>query len=247
MKRIIAILAACIALLSMPQAFGSTATLSPHVAEYRIKISVLSGTMRTVVDQTDAGYSARSVITPNGIAKLLLHGVIDERSEFEERDSGVRPLNYSSVDTLSKEEKSTNFAFDWSRQEIRGTINNEDFVFELNGTAHDRVSIQYELMHDLLNGREATDYAIVDGEELKELTVTNIGTRRVKVPFGEFDAVGIQHQAKNSSRISTLWCVRELGYLPVLIEQHRHGKLRLRAELTDYVPGNDGQSVHAAQ
>ena len=115
------------------------------------------------------------------------------------------------------------------------------------GEAHDRVSIQYELMHDLLNGHAAHDYAIVDGEELKELTVTNIGTRKIKVPFGEFEAVGIQHQARNSSRISTLWCVAELGYLPVLIEQHRHGKLRLRAELTDYLPVSGQLDIQASQ
>jgi hypothetical protein len=28
--------------------------------------------------------------------------------------------------------------------------------------------------------------------------------------------------------------VEELGYLPVLIEQHRKGKLRMRAELSNY-------------
>ena len=51
---------------------------------------------------------------------------------------------------------------------------------------------------------------------------------------GEFNAVGIQHQAENSSRVTTLWCVKELGYLPVVIEQHRKGKLRMRAELSKY-------------
>ncbi|MDH4109982.1 MAG: DUF3108 domain-containing protein [Gammaproteobacteria bacterium] len=247
MNRLVAKLVLSFAALCAAPAYSAVESLAPHTAEYRIKISVLSGTMRTVVDQTAAGFSATSVITPNGMAKLLVNGVIEERSEFEENDEGVRPLAYSSNDTLSKEDKSMNFSFDWDRLEIAGTINDEDFVFKLDGEAHDRVSIQYELMHDLLNGREARDYAIVDGEELKELTVTNIGTQRVKVPFGEFDAIGIQHQARNSSRISTLWCVRELGYLPVLIEQHRRGKLRLRAELTDYVPADERGSVRASQ
>jgi len=63
-----------------------------------------------------------------------------------------------------------------------------------------------------------------------------VGVKPVIVPFGRFEAIGIQHQATNSSRITTLWCVEELGYLPVLIEQHRKGKLRVRAVLTDYQP-----------
>lgn len=247
MNRLTVTLVATLAAALAVPAAAAVESLTPHTAEYRIKISVLSGTMRTVVGQTESGFSARSVITPNGMAKLLVNGVIEEQSEFEERADGVRPLVYSSTDTLSKEEKFTNFSFDWERHEISGTINDEGFVFKLKGEAHDRVSIQYELMHDLLNGQAAHDYAIVDGEELKELTVTNIGTRKIKVPFGEFEAVGIQHQARNSSRISTLWCVAELGYLPVLIEQHRHGKLRLRAELTDYLPVSGQLDIQASQ
>ncbi|MDZ7643602.1 MAG: hypothetical protein U5K76_04815 [Woeseiaceae bacterium] len=69
------------------------------------------------------------------------------------------------------------------------------------------------------------------------------------MPFGTFEAVGIQHKAEESSRVSTLWCVRELGYLPVVIEQHRDGKLRVRAELTDYRPvaGADSEVVVSSQ
>jgi hypothetical protein len=37
-----------------------------------------------------------------------------------------------------------------------------------------------------------------------------------------------------SSRVTTLWCVPELEYLPVIIEQHRKGKLNLRAVLASY-------------
>ena len=51
-----------------------------------------------------------------------------------------------------------------------------------------------------------------------------------------FRAVGIQHQAENSSRITTLWCVEELGYLPAVIERHRKGKLQMRALLKTYSP-----------
>ena len=58
----------------------------------------------------------------------------------------------------------------------------------------------------------------------------------MKVPYGRFEATGIQHQAEGSSRITTLWVVEELGYLPVIIEQHRKGKLQVRAVLTDYQP-----------
>jgi len=39
-----------------------------------------------------------------------------------------------------------------------------------------------------------------------------------------------------SKRITTMWCVEALDYLPVIIEQHRKGKLKMRAVLSSYSP-----------
>ena len=89
-------------------------------------------------------------------------------------------------------------------------------------------------MYDLMKNGANDEYLLQDAEELKYLTITNSGLKPVSVPFGKFDAIGIQHQRSGSSRVTTMWCVEELGYLPVIIEQHRKGKLRLRAVLTDY-------------
>lgn len=223
-------------LAAAPAAFASGESLVPHAAVYKIKISLLGGTLNTRVYDTGNGYMARSVITPTGFASILMNGSIVEQSEFNLSEAGIRPRHYESIDTLSKDHKTMSFDFDWEDQAVTGEINDEDFVFEFDGAVHDRVSIQYELMHNLLNGEPKQQYSLLDGDELKRLNITNLGTKRVEVPFGEFEAVGIQHSKENSSRVSTLWCVRELGYLPVIIEQHRKGKLRVRAELTDYTP-----------
>lgn len=213
--------------------------LVPHAADYKVKISVLSGTLTSRVYDIGNGFKARSVIAPTGFARLLMDGSIVEESEFGLQPEGIRPRHYRSIDTLSSDPKTMAFEFDWDEHAVTGDINDEFFRFEFDGAVHDRVSIQYELMLNLLNGEETDRYSLLDGDELKELTVRNIGTRKVRVPFGRFEAVGIQHQAKDSSRISTLWCVEELGYLPVIIEQHRDGKLRVRAELTDYRPAGE--------
>ena len=66
--------------------------------------------------------------------------------------------------------------------------------------------------------------------------VRDVGTKRVETKAGQYDVVGIQHQKQGSKRVTTLWCARELGYLPVIIEQHRKGKLNFRATLTEYLP-----------
>ncbi len=96
------------------------------------------------------------------------------------------------------------------------------------------MSLQYGLMYDMLNGGEKDKYLLQDADELKALSISNVGTKMLKVPYGKFEAIGIRHQREGSSRMTTLWVVEELGYLPVVIEQHRKGKLRLRAVLEKY-------------
>jgi len=208
--------------------------LTPYAAEYRIKISVLGGKLNTRVETTATGYMAESVIRATGMSRLVAGGSIREKSWFTENGERILPVQYRSSDTLSSDHETVGLDFDWDRREVTGLIDGKDFFAELEGDVHDRVSLQYGLMYDLLTRGESGQYQLQDAAELKHLTITNIGMRPVEVPFGKFEAVGIQHQRIGSSRTTTLWCVEELGYLPVIIEQHRKGKRQMRAELTEY-------------
>jgi hypothetical protein len=211
-------------------------SLTPYAAEYKIRISVLGGKLNTRVALTETGYMAESVIRATGLSRLLAGGSIREKSWFSEGNDRIRPDQYRSTDTLSSHHETVDLDFNWDSDEVSGLINGEDFQAVLQGEVHDRVSLQYGLMYDLLSDGASGEYLLQDAEERKTLTVTNIGLKPVKVPFGNFEALGIQHQRVGSTRVTTLWCVEELGYLPVIIEQHRKGKLRLRAELTKYTP-----------
>ena len=210
------------------------ATLKPHRAEYNLEISVLNGKLSTVVTAVGPGFMANSVIKPVGITKMFARGTIQESSYFLVDEHGVRPERYRSVDTLSRKDQAVAFDFKWAEHRVEGTVNDEPIVFELNGRVHDRVSIQYQLMLDLLAGGAQEAYVMLDGDELKYLEVKNIGSRTIKVPSGTFEVIGIQHGEKNSSRVTVLWCAEELGYLPVVIEQRRDGKVHVRAEMTEY-------------
>jgi hypothetical protein len=212
--------------------------LTPHAAEYKVKISVLGGRLATELVATGDGYRGSSLIEATGLSRVLVHGEIAERSDFVVSSEGLRPRHFVSDDSLTSDKEKVDLEFDWDDGEVTGTINGDAFQAELDGIVHDRVSLQYGLMHDLINGVQRSDYQLQDAEELKPLSITNLGSKKVKVPFGSFEAVGIQHQRPGSSRVTTLWCVEELGFLPVIIEQHRKGKLQLRAELTDYRPAS---------
>ena len=225
-------------LLAMPAA--AEPSLTPHTAKYKVKVSVVGGELKTELRRSgDGRYVATHEIRPTGLSRILARGSIRETSEFVAADDGIRPAKYSSVDSLSSDRENIDINFDWQAGEARGTVNDTFVVSVMEGIAHDRVSIQYELMHDLVNGEPHTEYTLFDIDQLKSVTVSNVGTKTVKTPAGKFEAVGIQHRTTNSKRATTLWCVEELDYLPVMIEQYKKGELRVRAVLVDYKPAKD--------
>jgi len=210
--------------------------LTPHSAEYRVKISVLGGRLRTELSATNTGYAATHVIKATGMSRIVARGTITESSRFAIARDGIRPTRYFSEDTLTRDKTKADLSFDWDKGEARGTVNGEEVLSELEDLAFDRVSIQYQLMYDLLNGGPDSQYTMFEVDKLRTVNVRTIGHKQVKVPAGVFDAIGIQHQSENSSRTMTMWCVEELDFLPVIIEQRRKGKLRVRAVLRNYTP-----------
>jgi len=210
--------------------------LTPHTATYKVKISVLSGQLDTELQQTATGYSATHVIVPTGMSRMFSRGSIVETSHFDTAPDGVRPRVYVSRDTLSRDKENATIHFDWETGEARGTVNGSDVVSVIEGLAHDRVSIQYEVMHDLIGGNASARYTMFEIDRLRPVNVQIIGKKTVEVPAGKFEVVGVQHQAEGSKRVTTLWCAEQLGYLPVVIEQHRKGKLQVRATLEIYTP-----------
>ncbi len=220
--------------LSLP-AIAET-QLTPHKAEYKVRISILGGQLNTELRTTPEGYVATHVIKPTGMSRMLARGRIAESSEFIPQSDGIRPVRYSSDDTLTRKKTHADISFDWASGEATGTVNNAAFQSLMDGLVYDRISIQYELMSDLMNGGAAEHYVLFELDELKTITVRNIGRRTVKVPAGKFEAIGIQHQSPGSKRVTTMWCVEDLGFLPVIVEQHRKGKLKMRAQLSKYSP-----------
>jgi len=220
---------------------SATTPLTPHAAEYKVRISVVGGRLLTELSQSDAGYVAKHDLAATGLSRLVARGSVIEVAEFSAGESGVIPVSYQSDDTLDRDEVHARVRFDWDANEASGTLNDAELVTALEGLTHDRISIQYALMHDLLNGRLDSEYRMFEVDKLKTINVRTIGSKEVKVPAGRFTAVGIQHQSSGSSRVTTFWCVEELGFLPVVIEQHRKGKLRVRATLRRYTPASAEQ------
>ena len=227
---------AAILLISVASPVLAAVPLTPHSAEYKVRINVVSGELKTNLRSTADGYVATHAIAPTGMARIFTRGRIEESSTFRNTDAGVIPIAYQTNDSLSRDKERADVHFDWNDNVARGTVNGEEFETTLQGLSHDRISIQYQLMHDLLNKSPDKQYRLFEVDKLRALNIRTLGSREVTVRTGTYTAVGIQHQTENSSRVTTLWCVEALDYLPVIIEQHRNGKLRVQATLERYSP-----------
>lgn len=232
--RMTSILAAVLALLLCSETKAAD-ELIPHSAEYKVRISVVSGRLNTELRRTENGYLANHLIRPTGMSRILTRGTMDVTSEFSAGTDGVRPIAYQAVDTI-RDDPAVDLVFDWDSATASGTVGEESLELQLDELSYDNVSIQYALMHDLLNDGVADRYVLFDVDKMRIANVTNAGSREIKTKAGKFTAIGIRHQREGSSRVTTMWCVEELGYLPVVIEQHRKGKLNFQAKLVKYTP-----------
>ncbi len=235
--------------LSIPLSAASAAAetsdgsvLTPHRAEYRVKISVLSGRLSTELRRTGDRYVATHLIEPRGLAAAFTGGDILAESEFRTTADDVIPLRYTGNDEVSNDKLRVNIAFDWEARRATGEFQTDEdpapvaVDAPLDELVHDPVSIQYELMTDLATNGSTAEYVLFEHDRVRAVEVSRIGTQRIETRAGTFEAIGIRHQAQNSSRATTLWIAAELGYLPVMIERHRKGKLQMRAKLVSYEP-----------
>jgi len=236
MKRVRFLTGLAVLALSLPLA--AQPSLTPHNAEYKVKISILSGQLNTELRRTATGYVANHVIRPTGMSRIITRGTMDVTSEFDTQVDGIKPVRFQAIDTI-RDEPDVDLRFDWSTNEAIGTVGDEDVRLQLDGMAYDSVSIQYRLMHDLLTGNQSEQYVLFDVDKMRVANVSMVGEKEVDTKAGKFLAVGVQHQKEGSSRTTTLWCVKELDYLPVIIEQHREGKLNFRAKLVQYSPNQE--------
>ena len=80
-------------------------------------------------------------------------------------------------------------------------------------------------------GNNSSEYYILDRDKLLKVQVNNKEIVNIRVPFGEFDALEIDHVSEASDSINSLWLAPELGYIPVKIAQKKDGKTVFSASL----------------
>ena len=228
------ILITAVLMLVIPHPATAESTLPSFTAEYRVKISVLSGRLRTSLTQIDEHYIAKSTVAARGLTHLFIHGQIQEEADFTISGGSIRPKHFGSADTLAGNDSAIAMDFDYASARAIGTRDGDPFELPINASAFDRLTIQYALMLALMHDEKPDTFMLFDNGKAKELSITYLGPETISVPYGKMAVQKVQHQTLDSNRVTTLWCAEDLAFFPVRIEQRRDGKLAMRAELVGY-------------
>ena len=198
---------------SLPERFAASFVLSANgldIGHTRWRLSPL-GAGRYV-------YESHSEAV--GMAKLLRNERIDERSEWNFSNGGVRPLHYRYLRSGGKRVRQVDVRFDWSDQRVRNTLNGESWSMPVADGTLDKLVYLLALMQDLADGMHETRYAVADGGKVKTYMLRVLRRESVETVLGALDTTVVERRREGNDRVTLVWCASALHYLPVRIE-HR--------------------------
>lgn len=173
---------------------------------------------RELLVEGDGVRAFRSESKASGLVRLFRKDRIVELTRWAEDGPDFRPLYYEYHRSGGDKERSVNVYFDREQSQIRTTVNEQTWQMDLEPEIMDKLLYQVVLMRDLAAGERVLDYQIADGGKIKNYRLVSIGTEQVSTPLGQFEAIKLRREKKNSKREAILWCAPALNYLPIKVD-----------------------------
>jgi len=216
----------------LPALAGGTdlpAPLVPFKAEYRVTNGTIRAGHTRISLQPDAqGWRYESVTEAEGLFSLFVDGPATERTILEPHDGALRPLEY---DHLEADGDRTVVRFDWEAGRAHIRTPDGERNLPLAPDTRDPFSAILAIMQAAAAGRDHVAFpGINDKGKPDPLRFERMGTERIKVPFGTFDAVRVR-RIRDDKRSTVTWLAPRIGWIPVQIEQRKKGDLVARLEL----------------
>jgi uncharacterized protein DUF3108 len=204
--------------------------LQPFVAHYDAywkTIAVGTSDIKLESGSEPGHYLYTWTITPHGIVRLAYRDDLVQRSWLQVIDKHARPDKY-----LGKEgSQSVELNFDWQGMRATGQSEGKPVDIKLPEGAQDVMSIQAEVMLDLMNGNLPKTFEIIDKDELKEFNYENEGPAKIRTLIGELDTIVVTSQRTGNNRLLRMWFAPSLGFAPVQAERSRDGKVEIAVRI----------------
>ena len=175
--------------------------------------------MKRSFSRLDNGeYVYRSETHTVGLLALFRKDQIVEKSTLQFARGQLQPMLYSYERTGGKKDRDVVVKFDWPNRRIINSVNGSSWHMPIQAYIMDKLLYQLAIMYDLEKGKKKISYTIADGGKIKNYDFELIGEDRLATPIGEFNALKLIRHKPNSRRRTVIWCARELGYMPIKVE-----------------------------
>jgi hypothetical protein len=202
------------------------AGIAPFIAHYQADwkgISVGTSDIQLTRGVEPGQYMYKWTITARGIFRIAYHDDLVQTSWLSITGDHVRPHKY-----YGKEGSSTvELEFDWQNMRATGLSETKPVDLKLTEGTQDVMSIQVEVMLDLMRGNLPKTFQIIDKDQLKEFNYTQEGSAKIRTEIGEIDTVIVTSQRAGNNRILRMWFAPSLGFVPVQAERSRDGKVEI--------------------
>lgn len=217
---------------------GEQASMPAFSADYQVRYGLLRGKMTLELKQGDPGYVYETSLRPTGLAGWFKRGAIRELTTLMDDGGAIRPIDYINEDTIANPARHTSYRFNHQDNRVTGQYKSQAVDAPMRAGGQNRISLQIAVMLALRSNAEISDYPVFDRGRWKDYRFAVIGDQTVKTRSGTFHTVEVRYASSDGDRSWSMHFAPELSFLPVMLVFHEAGKLKSRAQLTDYSLGN---------
>jgi len=151
---------------------------------------------------------------------------IIETSNFERQDSQIIPLSYRHFSRIAFVKKDESATFNSKVNQIIVKRKTGIKTYPLIAGIMDPSSFQIKLMEELTQGKTEFSYLIQDLGKQTRYDFRVVQQEKLTTPMGVLDVVKIEQVWNSkSSKQKYIWVSKDFGYIPLLIENYRDGKI----------------------
>jgi hypothetical protein len=227
-----------LALLGMLYARAEGPSLRAFDALYEARYKGFPG--GTMLFSLRAGAAANEYIytveaNPNFFGRIAVSEDARQSSVMHIAGGQVLPQRYLAEDGKKSTGKDSDLRFDWGTRRLTGTAQSTAVDEALDVGWHDYLSAQVAILLALSRGEEPGTLHVLDGKQIRAFRYIREGTERRKFNEKEVDALLLRSEGVDDSslRINRYWHAPELGFLPVLVERSRKGKVDVSLRLVE--------------
>tara|TARA_B100000029_G_scaffold516717_1_gene633204 strand:+ start:1211 stop:1942 length:732 start_codon:yes stop_codon:yes gene_type:complete len=176
--------------------------------------------------ESNDNYVFSSKSNATGFLKLIFPKTLIEVSEFSYLDNTIKPQIYSFSDSSITNSESYTISFNWEKNLVNTTINDQVISSEIQPNTLDNGTLQVALMLDMKNSVPES-YTIRDDDGARVYKYTSEGEENLETPLGIIATKKLMQERQGFSHQTIIWLAKDLQFIPVRIEQFRDGKQRV--------------------